>query len=302
MAAHWTDNKDFGWVRGIHFMLWLHRRFGIWPFRVVLFPVVLVSILLNPVARRGAVDYWRRINPAISRWRLALGVFKQFWAFANSMLYRLLILSRQYDLSATDIHGRKEFRSVIDSGQGALLIGSHHGNVEACKAMAGKANRKVCALVHTEHAETFNKAVSAYTKDSIELIQVTSVGVETAFVLSEKIAQGYLVVITADRVPVNGGRTISVPFLGEPAEFPQGPFMLAALLKCPVFFMFCYRQGDHFRINFEYAYSRLVLERGNREQGLLEACSQYSLSLEKHVRSAPEQWFNFYPFWGSSKD
>ena len=283
-------------------MLWLHRVFGPWPFRVVLFPVVLVAIVANPLARRGAVDYWRRIKPGIGFWRLGWCVHRQFWAFANSMLYRLLIVSQQYDLSTTEMHGRDTFRQVVDSGRGALLIGSHHGNVEACKAMAGKTNKKVCALVHTHHAETFNRLISEYTANPIELIQVEDVGVETAFLLTEKIAQGYLVVITADRVPVSGGRTLQVPFMGDNARFPQGPFMLAALLKCPVFFMFCYRQGDHFRINFEYAYERLVLQRGNREQGLLEACTHFSLSLENHVRRAPEQWFNFFPFWEPTRE
>ena len=33
--------------------------------------------------------------------------------------------------------------------------------------------------------------------------------------------------------PLHGGRSVTVDFLGHPAAFPQGPWLLAGLLKCP---------------------------------------------------------------------
>jgi hypothetical protein len=50
--------------------------------------------------------------------------------------------------------------------------------------------------------------------------------------------------IAGDRTPVSGNRRTSVaPFLGADAEFSQGPYLMAALLDCPIYLFFCRREG-----------------------------------------------------------
>lgn len=64
------------------------------------------------------------------------------------------------------------------------------------------------------------------------MIPVSHIGPETAIMLRQKLDAGEWVAIVGDRTAVNrqrGGsrRVIWSEFLGKPAPFPQGPFVLA---------------------------------------------------------------------------
>jgi predicted LPLAT superfamily acyltransferase len=61
--------------------------------------------------------------------------------------------------------------------------------------------------------------------------------------LHERLERGEWLAIAGDRVPLHGGRSVTVDFLGHPA-FPQGPWLLAGLLKCPVNLLMCLKQPD----------------------------------------------------------
>jgi predicted LPLAT superfamily acyltransferase len=88
-----------------------------------------------------------------------------------------------------------------------------------------------------------------------------------------------------------------VEFLGEPAPFAHGPFILASLLECPVYLFFCLREGNGYRIYCEPFAERIVLPRGERVPRLREYLQQYARRLEAYCMKAPYQWFNFYDFW-----
>jgi predicted LPLAT superfamily acyltransferase len=93
---------------------------------------------------------------------------------------------------------------------------------------------------------------------------------------------------------------VRVPFLGEPAAFPVGPFLIAALAGAPLMQVFGVREPDgHYRfIGFPPEY--LTLPAHAERDAYLEACARrYAERLEKLVREYPLQWYNFYPFWNA---
>ncbi len=104
--------------------------------------------------------------------------------------------------------------------------------------------------------------------------------------------------IAGDRIPVAaGGRVVRVPFLGAPAAFSQGPWLLAGLLGCPVILLFCRKEGDTWRLTLEDFAPRVVLPRGAREAAIAELARRYAGRLEEHCLADPLQWGNFYDFW-----
>ena len=183
---------------------------------------------------------------------------------------------------------------MIDKGQGALLITAHMGSLEVCRALARLRNIRLNVLVHTTHAEQFNRVMRSVNPDQqVELIEVTDLDPSVAIKLRQKLAAGELVVITGDRVPPSGNRFTVAEFLGRQARFPQGPFILAALLKCPVYTLICLSEGDRFHIHLEQLCERVSLDRGNRDNDLQAYVRQFAQRLERYCRSAPLQWFNF---------
>jgi predicted LPLAT superfamily acyltransferase len=86
-------------------------------------------------------------------------------------------------------------------------------------------------------------------------------------------------------------------FLGAPAAFPQGPFILASVLRVPVFLMFGILQRQRLNIYFEPFADPLLLPRATRQQSLQNIVDSYAQRLEHYSLLAPHDWFNFYDFW-----
>jgi len=122
-------------------------------------------------------------------------------------------------------------------------------------------------------------------------------GTTTALAIKEALDEKALVTLLVDRARP-GNQTAEVDFLGAPASFPVGPWMLAAALKVPVVLCFgLYRGGNRYDFYFELFTNALVTERGRRDAAVRDIVQCYADRLAHHARSAPYNWFNFYDFW-----
>lgn len=85
--------------------------------------------------------------------------------------------------------------------------------------------------------------------------------------------------------------------MGQKAPFPQGPFILASLLRCPVDLLFALRQQGKLQIYCEPFADPLQLPRANRQQALQQTIDRYAERLEYYALLSPLDWFNFFDFW-----
>jgi predicted LPLAT superfamily acyltransferase len=219
--------------------------------------------------------------------------------FAESIYDRIAAWTGKITLDDVTFTGREALVEMIDAKRGALLITAHLGSFEVCRAMAHlRGSIRLNVLVHTANAEKFNRVMRSVSPEHyVELIEVSELDPSLAIRLRQKINAGELIVITGDRIPVKGTRATVTQFLGRPARFPQGPFVLASLLKCPVYTLICLSEGRRFHVYLEQICDRVLLRRGNREDDLKNYVGQFARRLERYCRRAPLQWFNFYPFW-----
>jgi predicted LPLAT superfamily acyltransferase len=75
---------------------------------------------------------------------------------------------------------------------------------------------------------------------------------------------------------------------------------MAAALRARVFFMTAlYRGGNRYEIRFEPLadFADVAGLRGERDARVKDAVRRYAARLEHYARAAPQNWFNFYPFW-----
>jgi predicted LPLAT superfamily acyltransferase len=94
-----------------------------------------------------------------------------------------------------------------------------------------------------------------------------------------------------------------VPFLGKVAPFPQGPYIIAALLECPVYTLFCLPDpsGAGHRVVFEKFADQVVLPKGrNKDAALKRYAGAYADQLGELCRKQPLLWYNFFDFWGQA--
>ena len=100
----------------------------------------------------------------------------------------------------------------------------------------------------------------------------------------------------------DSGKTVTCRFFDKPTTFPQGPMLLASLLKTPVFLFFgVYLGGNRYEIHIEPFADQITTKRGSREQDIQYWTQRYAERLEHHARAHPFNWFNFYDFWGEQK-
>jgi predicted LPLAT superfamily acyltransferase len=198
------------------------------------------------------------------------------------------------------VHGAEPLLEMVGQRRGALLVCSHLGNLDLCRALSLRTpGLKVTVLVHTRHAQAFNDMLARLDpRSQLNLMQVTEMTPAMAMQLSERVERGEFVVIAGDRVPVSSDpRVARASFLGQEAAFPVGPYVMASVLGCPLYAMFATRQGGGHELHFEPLREQVSLPRRGREQALAELAADYARLLEHHVRRAPLEWFNFYDFW-----
>ncbi|HEY9034024.1 MAG TPA: glycosyl transferase [Pseudomonadales bacterium] len=300
---HWAEVKQIGPYWGMRFVLLMQRLLGNRLCLWLIYPAIVFYFVANSYARRSSLQYLQRFAACYPEQGLKPGYwlsFRHFVSFVDSMLDKLASWNGTIAIDEVIMHGREEFLASVNSGKGAVIIGSHLGNIEVSRALASLNNRaRLNVLMHTKHAQTFNRLIrDVSNSQQVVLIEVSEISPAIAILLQQKVDQGEFVCIVGDRIPVSSnGRTISWPFLGRPAHFAQGPFILASLLKCPVYTLFCLKTHGRYDFYYEHFADRLKLARKNREESLQQYVGRFAARLEHYCRQAPLQWFNFYDYW-----
>ncbi|NWB90863.1 LpxL/LpxP family acyltransferase [Pseudomonas agarici] len=303
---HWADRQERG-----SFWLMKLTAFGVKilgrrMLSPVLHGIVLYFFLFGRTARRSAWQYQQHLAAWSGQGALRptlLTVFRQFMAFADALLDKLDVWNGKLSLEQIEIVDPALLRDQLRGERGQMLVGAHLGNLEVCRALAelgGKVTMNV--LVHTKHAERFNRLLGEAGATNLSLIQVSELDPAVMLQLSQRLDRGEWLAIAGDRVALHGRRNVRVDFLGHPATFPQGPWLLAGLLKCPVNLLFCLKLQGRYRITLEPFTDMVQWKRGDREQVIAQWAARYAERLGQYCLQAPLQWFNFYPFWKTDDD
>lgn len=301
-SSHWANMGESTFVGGVWFLYGVYRLFGRLPFRLCLYPVVFCYWLTRTEARRASLDYLRRLQSAHGtftrdpNWRTSLS---HFVCFAETLLDKTLAMGGHYPPNRLQFEGHEAILADLRAGRGGVVITAHLGCLELLQATASlRAGPKINILVHTAHAQRFNRILQRLNPEShVRLLQVTEFSAPTAIMLAGRVAAGELVAIAGDRIPVTGDRILKLPFLGGLASFPAGPYLLASLLACPAYLLACLHDGEGYRVQFHKLADQVHLPRASRTTAMTSYAGQFAAWLEDRLRESPLDWFNFYPFW-----
>jgi predicted LPLAT superfamily acyltransferase len=303
-ARHWAAMEETSLIWGIKTLVWVYRIFGRWAFRLFLVPVVSYYFLGGRLARNASLEYLRHLRQQFPELNIGDGwwaSYRHFLSFGETLLDKVVAWMGCIDRSQVDFPNRPLLLEQHRQQRGGIIISGHIGNLELCQAMANLNEQiRLNILVHTKHAEKFNRLLGKTAASAcLNFIQVTELNPAIAIELQDKIERGEFLVLVGDRIPVQGGRTVKANFLGEDAEFPQGPYLLASLLRCPVYTLFCYPSQGRFHIDLQpFADSiRIPRSEPQRQQQLESLARQFAQRLETLCHAMPLQWFNFYPYW-----
>jgi predicted LPLAT superfamily acyltransferase len=301
-AAHWAALAELGVSFGLRVCIVVYRMIGRRGCLAVMAPVVAYYFLVAGDRRRASRRFLERAFPAagITRQPNPADGLRHFMQFAGRMLDSLIAWSGGMPPDAVALADPAALAAFAADPRGAVLIVGHLGNTDVSRALLDPAVRaRLLVLMHTGHAANYNRVLRDVSPETaVNVLQVTDIGPETAINLRDHVDRGCWIVIAGDRTPVRSqGRVVQVPFLGVPAPFSQGPYVLAALMECPVWLLFCRKVGGRYRLFLEHFAERIVLPRGGREAVLADHAERYAARLQAHAIADPFQWYNFYDFW-----
>ncbi|WMD22887.1 glycosyl transferase [Achromobacter seleniivolatilans] len=297
---HWADQPERGSPALMRATAWAARTLGRRIVAPVVWLVVLYFYVFGGRARRSIARYQQRL---VQSGELAmplprtLPVYRQYLAFAEAMLDKLDVWQGKITMSDLDMNDPDGLHDQMGTGRGQILVGSHLGNIEVCRALAERSGTlRLNVLVHSKHAVHFNRLLDQ-AGGGLRMIQVSELDAPMMLDLAQRLDRGEWLAIAGDRVPLQGDRTTPVNFLDASAELPQGPWLLAGLLRCPVNVLFCTRHGARYRVSMERLTDDIEWTRATRQARIAHWAQRYADRLAAHCRLTPLQWFNFYPFW-----
>lgn len=294
----WLDVAEAGGALGIQVLVVACTLFGRSTARLLLWFVALYYALFHATARRASREWLERIyGPG----RVTFGMtYRHILRFSQVALDRLFLIRRQMWRFSIQTHGDDHLRTIRNSKTGTLFLGAHLGSFEAMRAQAELHGVRVNIVGHFRNARMINTALHWLDpKCTARLIEIEPGRIDFIFNIKECIERGEHVAILADRVGVAGDE-VEVRFMGDPVRLPGGVYLLAHVLRCPVYLIFTiYSEPNRYNIHCEPFADRVVLPRGARSEAIAEYAQRYADRLSHYARGAPDNWFNFYDFWAA---
>lgn len=305
-TRHWAEVRERGADWGPALMGFIYSTLGRTVCVVVMAPVIAYFYIAGARQRRASLDYLARVwrmqgrSDRPTHWHALM----HFFAFGESLVDKFGAWTGRIDRVDVDAIDGGNFDAMRSDLRGTLIISAHVGATEIVRALATRYQRRpITIVVHTKHAPRFNELIARFAPQSqVSLVQAGEFDIATAMSLSSAIERGEWVVIMGDRMPVRqSDRAIVAEFLGAPTQFPQGPFVLAAALRCPIYTLFCTKLHGRHRVQVQMLSDGVAPPRRDRAGALQRLVQQYADTLEALVLAAPYQWFNFYDYWAGDE-
>jgi predicted LPLAT superfamily acyltransferase len=293
-SAEWISYRERGSAVWLKIMVLLSLKLGRAASRVLLHGIALYFFLFAPGPRRSSRRY---LELALGRKPTLRDRFRQVLYFATCIHDRVYLVKEQYRRFVITIEGEALMRSLLDSSQGAFLMGAHMGSFEVMRGVARReAGLKVSMAMYEHNARKINAMMAAIDcearPDIIPLGQV-----DAMLGIAERLNRGGFVGMLGDRT-LGDEPMQAVTLLGRRAYLPTGPMRAAAILRRPVIFMVgLYRGANRYHVVFAPIADFSTTPPGERSAAVQRAIVRYAEIIDQYCRSDPYNWFNFFDFW-----
>ncbi len=293
--AEWLEKKERGspWILSTTFKI--ARFVGRGPMKPLVHAVALWYRLFDRKTSGASRAWLKRVTgEEPSFWE----VYRHLRVFAQVTLDRMFLLCGSLDAFTFTRNGNEHLQAQLATGRGAVLLGAHVGSYEAMRASGSVEDIPIKILGYFKNAQQINALLAELNPgQAARVIHIGEDVMSATMQAQGAIERGELVALLGDRVGLNA-RVVEAEFFGQTASFPAGPFLLASLLKCPVYLVFgLYSDPNRYDLYCIPFAEKLDLPRKSRETSLQEVVQRFATELEQTCRRAPLNWFNFFDFW-----
>jgi len=290
--ASW-QGKSRGTPLGYRIFVSILKNWGVLPAYILLRLVVIYYFLFSFRTSKLIFHYFHKklhYSPARS---LRL-LYKNYYRLGQTIIDKVVIMSGIDNKFTWNFDGEENLRKITALKKGGLLLSAHLGNWEIAGHLLKRLQTKINVVMFDGEHQQIKKYMEDVTGKRNMQVIVIKEDLSHIYAISEALKNNELVCIHADRF-VEGNKTMTADFLGQPARFPAGPFVLAATFKVPVSFVFAFKETDmHYHL---YASDMKLYEGLPKETMMQQVLKEFVAEMEEKAKLYPEQWFNYYNFW-----
>ncbi|HMI79117.1 MAG TPA: hypothetical protein VK484_09995 [Ferruginibacter sp.] len=288
------QGKSKGTPLGYRIFVWVLKNFGVLPAYFLLRFVVLYFFLFSFKSSKQIFNlYSRRLGygtrSSISK------LYKNYYLLGQSIIDKVVVMSGIKNKFSFDFDGEENLRKIAALKKGGMLLSAHIGNWDVAGDLLKRLETPINIVLYDGEHEQIKQYLEGVTgKRNVNIIVIKN-DLSHIYAISEAFNKNELVCMHADRF-MEGNKTLTCDFLGEKARFPLGPFLLAATFKVPVSFVFAVKET---RLHYHFFASE-IKEYNNPVKDIViqEMLGDFAKEMEKRLKQYPEQWFNYYNFWG----
>lgn len=285
--------KSKGTPLGYRIFVATLKHLGLTPAYALLHLVAFYYLIFSFKSSRISYRFFRE-RLAYSPGKSVRFVYRNYVRFGESIIDKIAVLSGIPTRLSFNFDDEYLLHDMISRGRGGLLLSAHIGNWEVAGNLLRRLKTKINIVLFDGEDEAIRKYISGVTGDWQVGVIVLKDDLSHIYAISEALRNNELICMHADRF-LEGNKTISTRFLGSPARFPIGPFVLAMTFKVPVTFVFAMKQT---RLKY-YLYASPLIDdfSGERTMLMQNMAAQFAADMEEKVLAYPDQWYNFYDFW-----
>ncbi|MEE9385374.1 MAG: hypothetical protein V3V08_18360 [Nannocystaceae bacterium] len=293
--ATWLNRSERGLALGISSVFWFATILGRTPTRAFIRILAFYYWLFDRTAARASREWLEAVHGRPPTRRM---VYQHLLRFAQVTLDRIFLLQGKTNGLKFTRTGDHYLQDLAENKRGAVLVGAHLGSYDAGRKGGAADHVPINIVGYFENARLISALFARLNpKLATNVIHIGGDPMSFMVRVRERIDAGELVAVLADRVGL-GERSVPAKFFGREARFAAGPFLIASILRCPVYLVFgLYHEPNHYALYCEPFAERLDLPRGRRDEALHDVVQRYADRLEHYCRKAPDNWFNFYDFW-----
>lgn len=289
--AQWKG-KSKGTSAGYRIFVILIRNAGLSSGYFLLRFVALYYFFFSGKTSKPILDFYRN-KLGYSRNKALRSLYNNYYALGQSLIDKVAIMAGINTHFTFNFDGEDHLREIANQKKGGLFLSGHLGNWEAAGQLLKRLNTTINIVMYDGEDEQIKQYMNEVSGEkSFKIIYVRK-DLSHIYEITRVLAENEVVCMHADRF-LPGNKTVTSNFFGEPAQFPEGPFLLALKLKVPVVYVYAFKESTRHYHFFSTPIKYFDSKKGDTVQ---KVADDYAGDLENMTRQYPEQWFNYYNFW-----
>ncbi len=291
------QGKSKGTPLGYRIFVWVLKTFGVLPAYLLLRFVVLYYFFFSYKASRQIYLLYRR-KLGYSRFSSITKLYKNYFLLGQAIIDKVVLMSGIKNNFSFEFDGEENLHKIAALKKGGILLSAHIGNWDVAGHLFKHIESRINIVLYDGEHEQIKEYLEGVIGERNMSIIVIKNDLSHIFKINEALSNNELVCMHADRF-LEGNKTLTANFLGAPARFPMGPFLLASKFKVPVSYVFAVKENSlHYHLFSSEIKDYTAFDKNEVMQQMLV---DYVAEIEKKVKKYPEQWFNYYNFWEQPK-